>query len=254
MTVWYYRPSLISPTTPIVFVMHGVKRDADLYRDNWKDTAERFGFLLVCPQFSKRDYPNRRAYQLGNLVDRAAEPIPKERWGFRVIERLFDYVRNMTGTTSDRYCIYGHSAGGQFVHRLVLFLPEARYAVAVAANTGWYTMPTFGGDAFPYGLRGSGSTPELLERAFGRRFVVLLGEEDTDAHDPFLRTSKKARRQGRNRFERGQAFYATAEREAARMGIPLNWTLETVPGVAHFDELMMPAAARVLLGGSPVRA
>jgi hypothetical protein len=249
MTVWYHRPSLFSTHTPIVFVMHGVKRDADLYRDNWKGAAERLGFLLVCPQFSKEDYPRRRNYQLGNLVDRAGRPIPKERWAFSVIERLFDAVRDMTGNTSERYCIYGHSAGGQFVHRLVLFVPEARFAVAVAANTGVYTMPTFGGDVFPYGLRGSGITAELLERAFGRRLVVMLGEEDTDPQDPFLRRSRRARRQGRNRLERGQLFYATAEREAARMGTTLNWTLETVPGAAHFDELMMPAAAQALLRG-----
>lgn len=254
MTVWYYRPSLFSATSPIVFVMHGVKRDADLYRDNWKGAAERSGVLLVCPQFSNEDYPCRRNYQLGNVVDRAGRSIPKERWVFGVVERLFDAVRDMTGNTSERYCIYGHSAGGQFVHRLVLFLPEARFSVAVAANAGVYTMPTFGGDSFPYGLRGSGSTPELLRRAFGRRLVVLLGEEDTDGQDPLLRTSRRARRQGPNRFERGQLFYATAEREAARMRAGLNWTLETVPGAAHFDELMIPAAAQALLGGAPIGA
>jgi len=246
ITVWYYRPLHISDTAPIVFVMHGVKRDADNYRDNWTSAAERFGFLVLCPEFTKVDYPNRTAYQLGNLVDGAGEPLPKAGWTFGVIERLFDFVRETTGNASERYHIYGHSAGGQFVHRLALFLPEARYATAVAANAGWYTMPTLGGKRFPYGLRGSASTPETLKEALGNRLVILLGEQDTDAEDPFLRTSKGARRQGRNRFERGQAFYATAREEAARLGVTLNWTLETVPGAAHFDQLMMPSAAWVL--------
>lgn len=249
LTVWYHRPPGLSDTAPIVFVMHGVKRDADYYRDNWMAAAERFGFLLLCPEFTKVDYPSRTAYQLGNLVDGAGGPLPKAGWTFGVIERLFDFVRETTGNASERYHIYGHSAGGQFVHRLALFLPEARYATAVAANTGWYTMPTLGGRRFPYGLKGSPSTPETLGRAFGNRLVLLLGEQDTDAEDPFLRQSKGARRQGKNRFERGQAFYRTARNEAARLGVTLNWTLETVPGAAHFDQLMMPVAARVFFHG-----
>jgi poly(3-hydroxybutyrate) depolymerase len=249
LTVWYHRPPGLSDTAPIVFVMHGVKRDADYYRDNWTAAAERFGFLLLCPEFTKADYPDRTAYQLGNLVGGAGEPLPKAAWTFGVIERLFDFVRETTGNASERYHIYGHSAGGQFVHRLALFLPEARYATAVAANTGWYTMPTLDGRRFPYGLKGSASTPETLKRAFGNRLVLLLGEQDTDAEDPFLRQSKGARRQGKNRFERGQAFYGAARNEAARLGVALNWTLETVPGAAHFDQLMMPVAARVLFRG-----
>ena len=254
LTVWYHRPPGLSDTAPIVFVMHGVKRDAANYRDNWTVAAERFGFLLLCPEFTKSDYPRRRAYQLGNLVDRAGEPLPKEAWTFGMIERLFDSVKETTGNASERYHIYGHSAGGQFVHRLALFLPEARYATAVAANTGWYTMPKLDGRKFPYGLKDSPSTPETLEKAFGNRLVLLLGEQDTDADDLFLRQSKGARRQGKNRFERGQAFYAAARDEAARMGVTLNWTLQTVPGVAHFDELMMPAAARALLRRAPAWA
>ena len=254
LTVWYHRPPGLSATAPIVFVMHGVKRDADNYRDNWTAAAERFGFLLLCPEFTKVDYPNRTAYQLGNLADGAGEPLPKAAWTFGVIERLFDFVKETTGNASERYHIYGHSAGGQFVHRLALFLPEARYATAVAANTGWYTMPTFGGRRFPYGLRGSAGTPETLERALGNRLVLLLGEQDTDAEDPFLRQSKGARRQGKNRFERGQAFYAAAGDEATRLGVTLNWTLETVPGAAHFDQLMMPVAARALFRGSLTEA
>lgn len=244
LTVWYHWPPGLPETAPIVFVMHGVKRDADTYRDNWTPAAERFGFLLLCPEFSRADYPNRSAYQLGNLVDGAGAPLPRAGWTFGVIERLFDFVRETTGNASGRYHIYGHSAGGQFVHRLALFMPEARYATAIAANTGWYTMPTFDGRRFPYGLRDFPSTPEMLGRAFGNRLVLLLGEQDTDAADPFLRQSKGARRQGKNRFERGQAFYAAAREEAARLGVAFNWTLGTVPGAAHFDQLMMPVAAR----------
>ena len=57
------------------------------------------------------------------------------------VEHLFDYVREKSGATQDTYLLDGHSAGAQFVQRLVTFLPEARYSRAVAANAGVYVMP-----------------------------------------------------------------------------------------------------------------
>jgi hypothetical protein len=254
LTVWYYRPLHISAAiAPIVFVMHGAKRDAYYYRDNWRDAAERFGFLLICPEFAKPNFP-RAAYQLGNVVDGAGEPLPEEEWTFGMIERLFDCVREATGNRSEQYCIYGHSAGAQFVHRLVLFVPAAHYTTAIAANTGWYTMPTFDGKKFPYSLKNSGSTPERLKEALGKRLVILLGERDTDADDPYLRRSKGARKQGINRFERGHTFYTTARGKAAELGMTSNWELVTVPGAAHLDPQMIPAAAQELFRGPQTRA
>src|SRR3712207_6943257 len=77
---------------------------------------------------------------------------------------LFDFVREATGNPSEQYRIYGHSAGAQFVHRLALFVPEARFATAIAANAGWYTMPTFDGKKFPY--RSEEHTSELQSRQY----------------------------------------------------------------------------------------
>lgn len=245
ITVWYYRPLNLPVAAPIVFVMHGVKRDAQAYRDTWMVAAERFKFLLLCPEFAATEYP-RKAYQLGNLTDDAGNPLPRSGWTFGAIEHLFDFVKETTGNTSERYRIYGHSAGGQFVHRLALFLPEARYSTAVTANAGWYTMPTLDGATFPYGLGGSVGTADDLRRAFGRRLVVLLGERDTDARDPHLRRSPAARSQGRNRLERGHTFYSTARSEASRLGVSLNWKLVVVPGAAHLQQQMMPTAAEAL--------
>ena len=246
LRVWYHLPNSVAVReAPIVFVMHGVKRDAGYYRDNWAAAAERFGFLLLCPEFLARDY-SRKIYQLGNVVDGDRRPLPEEEWTFQTIERLFDAVKQATGNTSGRYSIYGHSAGGQFVHRLAMFLPEARYETAIAANTGWYTMPTFTGKRFPYGLRHSGSSPERLGDALSRRLVILLGERDINPDDPHLRRSNGANRQGRNRFERGRAFYDTAQGEAEKLGVPLNWELRTVPEAAHFDTQMMDAAVKIL--------
>ena len=41
------RPVNLAPDRPVVFVMHGMKRNADEYRDQWHDLADKHDFLLV---------------------------------------------------------------------------------------------------------------------------------------------------------------------------------------------------------------
>lgn len=244
ISVRYYRPSEFSEDSPVLFVMHGTGRNAAKYRDNWSVSAEKHGFLLLCPEFATVSYSSK-AYQLGGLVDDSGDWLPERTWTFGVIEDLFDLVREATGNTSEQYYLYGHSAGGQFVHRMVLSMRLTRCELAIAANTGWYTMPTYESKKFPYSLKHSGISEAKLKQAFSRRLVVLLGEEDTDSEDPTLRKTRSARSQGANRLERGYTFYDTAQDKATRYGVPLNWKLRTVPGANHHDPHIMPAATQV---------
>ncbi len=169
MTVWTYRPLNLDPDAKIVFVLHGANRDAKRYRDQWQPHSERHEFLLVVPEFDARSF-SEYEYQRANLSDAGGNAIERSRWTFHIIERLFDVVRAETGLRAARYSLYGHSGGAQFVHRFVLFMPDARYERAVAANAGWYTMPTFE-TSFPYGLAATLATEAELKRAMGREFV-----------------------------------------------------------------------------------
>jgi pimeloyl-ACP methyl ester carboxylesterase len=222
--------------------MHGVNRDAQRYCREWSPCAEKYNFLLVCPEFDAENYPTR-AYQCGNMFDESKRPIPEARWTFTTIENLFDYVKSLTANTSKSYFIYGHSAGGQFVHRFALFMPNARYERAVAANPGWYTLPSYSGHKFPYGLRDSNLSKESLKISFSRNFTLLLGQDDLNALDPELRQTGAAEEQGATRFARGQNYFRTAQAEAAALGAQLNWKLQTVPGAHHSDTQMADAAA-----------
>ena len=47
ITVWYYLPKAVDTNLPVVFVMHGVNRNGQEYRDAWIKYAEQEKFLLL---------------------------------------------------------------------------------------------------------------------------------------------------------------------------------------------------------------
>lgn len=243
VTVWYYRPEGTGPDAPIVFVMHGVRRNGETYRDNWVTLAERNRFLLVVPELDRKRFPGSWRYNMGNVFRAAGGRKPREEWAFNVIEGVFDELKSEYGMTADSYDIFGHSAGSQFVHRMVLFMPDARIGTAVAANAGWYTMVDETVD-MPYGLGATETPSDRIKDALGTRMVILLGEEDNDPNHRYLRRAPEAMAQGAHRFDRGRKFYETARDYATAKGIPFAWEIQTVPGVAHSNRKMAPAAAQ----------
>jgi len=245
--VWYHLPGRMRPDTPVLFVMHGVNRDADRYRDQWSALSERYGFVLAVPEFNQADFPGSAGYNLGNVLDRDGRPVARERWSFSALEPLFDRLRELTGTHVGTYDLYGHSAGAQFVHRYVLFVPDARLGRAVAANAGWYTLPDRKVE-YPYGLRGKRLPPVDLRRALEQPLVVLLGTDDDDPAYPNLRRTPEALAQGPHRLARGEFFFGSAAAAAAAEGAEFGWTLEKVDGVGHDNGGMAQAAAAWLYG------
>ena len=237
--VWYFLPEAARADAPVLVVMHGVNRDADRYRDEWLPHARRYGFVLVAPEFSEAAFPGDAGYTLGT------------KGAFQWIEPVFDAMKAATGNRSERYHLYGHSAGAQFVHRFLYFVPGARVAKAVAANAGWWTLPDPAVD-FPYGLKGSTVDAAALKTMLQRPLVVLLGTADTDPNHVHLRRTPEALAQGPHRFARGHTFFAAGKNRAAALDVPLGWRLATAPGVGHSDSGMAAFAVRELFGQPPI--
>lgn len=238
LTVWCHKPPRWSEMSPVVFVMHGIKRNARKYLKVWRKYANRHNFLLLVPEFSKQHYP---WYTVGNsrrstITDPCTIPSTYMR-----IEHIFDAVQTRLQFRATSYAIYGHSAGAQFVHRLLLFVPDTRIATAICANAGWYTMLTES-RPFPYGLQGSGLSPHDLSRALEKKLILWLGENDTDPRHKHLKRSTQARAQGKHRLERGKRFYEMALQEAARLGVACHWELHIAHGVGHSNSRMAKQA------------
>ena len=256
LTATTYRATGFDEATgPIVFVLHGARRDAQAYLAAIAPYAERAGALAIAPEFPERLYPNSEDYTLGLGVNGppsggtydAGEWRPESDTTFMELEHLFEAIKGALPGAGSRcdYLVFGHSAGAQFTHRLLLFHPTARVRRAVAANAGWYTLPvSSAGDPnteMPYGLTGSPVGSKDVTQALSRELIVLLGQADTATadEDPDLRGTDEAQAQGTNRLERGRHFMATVE----GLGEPHRWTQSEVPGAAHNVTQMAGSAA-----------
>ena len=239
-----YRPASHGSTSPVLVVLHGAHRNAGGYRDAWVDIAEAHDVLVLCPCFARDAFPTSREYNLAGMTDRTKTLTPRSTWLFARIEPL---VTELTGTPDRRFDLFGHSAGAQVVHRTVLFGGLTRIHRAVAANAGWYTMPTDEA-RFPYGLR---EAPEVnLEQAFATPLHIMLGEKDNTPYaGGVFRTTRQAMRQGAGRRQRGDRFIETAHTEATRRDMRIAWDVQHVPNVGHSYRKMARAAGAWLYGG-----
>ncbi len=252
VNIYYHIPEGVDmKTAPIVLVFHGMSRNADDYRDYWISSADKYGFMIFCPEFTKELYPSdsdsNSQYNFGNMIT-DGNLNPKEVWTYSIVNPIFDRIKLATANTSESFYMFGHSAGSQFVHRCLTFLPGVNAKLAVAANAGWYTMPDFN-VVYPYGLDDSYLQSDSLSQFFEREIVVLLGTADT-LRTSSLRQSEPADAQGLNRFERGQYYYSWSSAYASDNGLVFGWSLEEVPDVGHSGNAMSVAAANYLFGST----
>jgi hypothetical protein len=271
--VHHFMPRRYSAASPILLVVPGSGRNSDAYRDAWVEASDRFGVLVAALSYQEKDY-DLAAYQMGGVIknlrisntrlgpdgqlpsilhlrdeDISFEIEPdRNGWLFADLDRIFKIVANAAGSSRDSYDLFGHSAGGQILHRAVLFHPALKADRIVAANTGLYTLPNL--DEPPiFGLKGTGMTPDSLATSFSRNLTIMLGGNDNDPerggnqlHTPL------ADRQGYHRLARGHYFFEAGQKKARSMGVAFNWQLKVIPGVGHEYKEMGRAAAQYLYG------
>ena len=155
LVVHTYRPADHGPDDPVVLVQHGVKRNGDEYRDYWIDAAEKHRLLIVTTTFGDAAFPKPENYNNGRVVAPDGTIRPRADWLYAILPRVVAALRAGGVTRHRRVRLYGHSAGGQFVHRLAATQDHALYEAIASANSGWYTLPKLE-RPFPEGLGGLG--------------------------------------------------------------------------------------------------
>lgn len=238
-------PARHRPDTPVLFVHHGVARNGRDYRDYWLDHARELDLFVVSIEFPEATFPEYLWYNFGNLHAKDGTPNARAAWSFGIIPRLFDAMRAQGLTTRARYGQFGHSAGGQLVHRMLSFGYRERVAIAVSANAGTYAMPDLS-IPWPFGLGETEVTETHLRDALAFPFTVMAGTEDTKTTGRFFPKGPRSMRQGATRYERAHNYVRMGHAVARTLGVPCAWRVIDVPGVGHQGGGMSRAAAPLI--------
>ncbi len=246
ITVFSYKPESFTPDTAIWFTMHGIGRDAEKTRDEWLVAADLNGLLILAPEFSEANFPKSADYTMGEVIGDDFS-----RSSYATVENIFDSAIAATSSNQEAYRIFGHSAGGQFVQKMMMLMPTVRADFAIAANPGWYLMPSctaIAGEvaAFPYsfanGPYSAEKCPSALARGLSRNVLLLLGAEDRDPAHAQLSKTAGAMLQGSHRFERGTFFIEQMRKAGEAQKTGHLWKVQMVPGVGHNGHEMAQSA------------
>ncbi|MCF6270261.1 MAG: T9SS type A sorting domain-containing protein [Melioribacteraceae bacterium] len=248
--VYLILPPTLSKNSNFVMVMHGTDRNADDYADSWKDFVNKSDYIIAAPEFSDADWPYSRSYNLGNMFTRSngnGNLNPTYKWTFSVVSNIHTELLNGLELVEKKYDIWGHSAGSQFVHRMMEFLPDKNIRYYISANAGWYTIPDINIE-YPYGFKHNilTFTSSDLERMNRTEMIVMRGTTDT-VRDSNLRTTLEADAQGLNRYERAGTFFNVGN----ELSDAEKWQLLDVPNIGH-DFRKMAISAQNFLINNPI--
>jgi len=248
LPVFVAKPGKINKATRLVVVMHGRKRNAEEYRDQWIEAAKDLNLLVVVPEFSEKNFPEVWGFNYGNVITPESEPIEKKLHAFSSISPLANEAIEKFKLKSNNWGIYGHGAGAHFVHRYVLHQPEANHTLAIAANLGWYLSMT--DQQWPFGLTNSGIEDAQLKQAFSKYFLLMLGKADTSTkpNSPYAKEHwDSISLQGEHRLARGRNFFKSAVEKSKEVDQFFKWGMVEVPTEkGHGNtEQMVPYAAEM---------
>ena len=248
LPVFVAKPNKVNKSTRLVVVMHGRKRNAEEYRDQWSDSAKDLNLLVLVPEFSEQNFPQVWGFNYGNLKTNSLEPIDKSLHAFSAIEPLANGALKRFRLKSDNWGIYGHGAGAHFVHRYILHHPEASHTLAIAANLGWYLSMT--DQEWPFGLTNSNIDNAKLKQAFGKYFLLMLGRADTSTkpNTPYVAEHWDIiSMQGEHRLARGRNFFKSAVAKSKEVNQFFKWGMVEVPTTKGHSNTkqMVPYAAEM---------
>jgi poly(3-hydroxybutyrate) depolymerase len=248
LPVFVAKPGKINKATRLVVVMHGRKRNAEEYRDQWIEAAKDLNLLVVVPEFSEKNFPEVWGFNYGNVMTPESEPIEEKLHAFSSISPLANEAIEKFELKSNNWGIYGHGAGAHFVHRYVLHQPEANHTLAIAANLGWYLSMT--DQQWPFGLTNSGIEATQLKQAFGKYFLLMLGKADTSTkpNSPYVKEHwDTINLQGEHRLARGRNFFKTSVEKSKEVDQFFKWGMVEVPTTKGHGNTkqMVPYAAEM---------
>ena len=242
-----YIPPNATKNTPLLIVVPGASRDAQRFHASWLDLAKKNHFSVLTIGAKKSFFPDEYSYNAGGVITPSGELVDESKWLFAVIEPLFIDFKKRYGFTTKKFYLFGHSAGGGFVHRYLLFNPRAPIIKAVAANPAFVTLPD-SDIRYPFGIKNAPISDKNIYSWVSMDLAIILGEDDLGPRTKPLSDGPDARAQGPNCLARGKLLYNETKRKAEELKANFMWELITVPGVGHDNYYIAPFASIYLFG------
>ena len=228
-------------------VIPGASRDAQRFHASWLDLAKKNHFSVITIGAKKSLFPDEYSYNAGGVITENGDLVDESVWLFSAMGPIFNDFKKRYGFTSERFYLFGHSAGAGFVHRYLLFNKGAPVVKAVAANPAFVTVPDEN-IPYPFGLKGIPNSGKNIKHWVNKNMAILLGEDDLGPRTKPLSNGQMARDQGPNCLERGKLLFNKTKTKAEELGLDFNWELITVPNVGHDNYKLAPFASIYLFG------
>ncbi len=189
---------------PVCVVVHGSRRTAEAYRDEFAGFAERHGCVVLSPLFP---------VGIPSINDLSGYKYLIEK-GIRydlILLAMLDEVRQRFPVSTEKFFLHGFSGGGQFAHRFFYLHPERLQAVSIGAP-GVVTLPTK--NTWWMGLS---DAKELFginvnfDTIRGVPVQILVGDQDLDGSEINLTPESRywrpeCNQAGKNRLERAHTL------------------------------------------------
>ena len=242
--IFYSSPKSINANTKLLFLMHGGSRAAEKYINDWISFSKDRNVVLVAPEFSKKYYPEYAFLMMSKENGKSLND--ESLYINNSLGLLFDFFKAKLKLSTSNYRLYGHSGGSQFVHRYLLLSNDTRIEKAAMANAGFYT---FLDDeiTYPFGTKKMKISDERIKWFYRLKGGVFLGSADNDSNHESLPKMRKARKQGKNRLERGKNFFEDLVKYGVDNNLPFRWRFQIVSNVGHSNIGMSMAASEFLL-------
>ena len=243
--LFYSFPVNVTSDTQLLFVMHGVGRNAEGYINTYQYLPETENIIVIVPEFALEQFPSEDYQRIGISANINAP----ENWMPKIIDDIFLNFTRRFNLRISKYILFGHSAGAQFTHRSVMFSESNYMDYAIAANAGSYTFVNMQDVNFRWGVKDVlPRHRDLINRNFGRRLYILIGDKDNDPNAADFTRSATADRQGITRYERALNFYQVSRDYCTQNNLPFNWELIVMGGVAHSSSNSRPYVIDIITG------
>jgi hypothetical protein len=244
INIFYSTPKFINQKTKIIFLIHGDSRDAKKSINDWLQIARDRNVVLVAPKFSDDFYSEYSLLMISNEKGRLLNN--KSMHLDNSLGILFDFFHSKLKLSTLSYRLYGYSKGSEFVQRYLLFSNDTRVDKVAMANSGFYTFVDDQVD-FPFGTKNMNLSNQRIEWFMRLKGGVFLSDNNIKKIDRTLIKTRKAKKQGKNRLDRGANFFNDLTMLGVEKSLAFRWRYQLVPSGTEGNNEIIFAVSEFLL-------